>query len=222
MRTKNKLLIFDMDGTLYNFKEGSFKKSSLKKKVLSNALIFIEDKLSIDKPEAKKIFKKIKASYGENISIGLEKEYKLDRYEYFNFVWNIPAKNLVVKNYRIKKILTELSSKNKIILLSDSPKIWIENVLKELGLYDLLKNNIYSGESDFRKIFGNIFNQILQKLNYNPKDCLMIGDQEKTDIIPAKKAGIKTIFLGLKKSKHADLTIKNITEIKKAIDIIWT
>lgn len=39
--TRNKqLIIFDMDGTLYNFKEGSFSQSGLRKKVLENANIY--------------------------------------------------------------------------------------------------------------------------------------------------------------------------------------
>jgi FMN phosphatase YigB (HAD superfamily) len=47
-----KIIIFDMDGTLYNFKEGSFKDSAFRKKVLSNVKEFIKDRLQKNEEEA--------------------------------------------------------------------------------------------------------------------------------------------------------------------------
>ncbi len=37
------------------------------------------------------------------------------------------------------------------------------------------------------------FEKVLKKINANGNECIMIGDRENSDIVPAKKTGIKTI-----------------------------
>jgi len=220
-KIKNKLLIFDLDGTLYRISGGSFKKSPLKRAVWAQALEFIRERLLADDPEAKQIFKKIRLSYGENISLGLEKEFGISRYEYFDFVWDLPARKFIEKNPAVKAIIARLARNNKIIILSDAPKIWVIGVLKELGIYGILQAAIRSGEGDSRKIFGNAFEPILQEFNVKPADCVVIGDQEETDIKPAKKVGLKAIFIGKNQSRYADSTISNISEVEAAINNIY-
>ena len=75
---KNRLIIFDMDGTLYNFKGGSFEKSGLKKRIAENANSFVQIKLNKTKDEASKILKVLRTEYGDNISIALEEKFKED------------------------------------------------------------------------------------------------------------------------------------------------
>ena len=196
MRTRNKqLIILDLDGTLYDFKEGSFKRSDLRKTVLRNAKKYIMNKLNKTKSEASSVLHTIIAKYGENISIGLEKEFSINRFDYFNSVWNINAKKFIKFDSSVRKILLKISGHYDYLLISDAPMIWIKSVLKELNVADVFSKKIISGEGDQRKIFGNIFHMILGDYKINPENCVAIGDQEKTDIIPAKKLGMRTIFI---------------------------
>lgn len=210
-----KALIFDMDGTIYKFKEGSFRSSNLNKEILENARLYIMEKLNKNKEEASKLLKEIKKEYGEHISIALEQNFGLDRYEYFNKTWNIPAKKYIRKDPGLAKIFKKLKKNFTLVLLSDAPKVWIKNVLEELNLKDIFDNNIYSGDGNVRKGFHNAFKNIINKLKLKPSDCIVFGDQEETDIIPAKKKGLKTVFVGKKKSSYADYSIKNIKEIEE-------
>ncbi|MEK9175330.1 MAG: HAD family hydrolase [Patescibacteria group bacterium] len=211
-------MIFDMDGTLYQFKEGSFKKSKLQKIILKRAQQFIKKKLNITKRQTKQDLNKIIAKYGENISIGLEKEYGLSRSQYFNYVWNLPPKLFIKKQPSLRKKIINWNKYFCILLLSDSPKVWIENVLKELGIFDLFQDKIISGEGNNRKIFINVFPKIITDYKIMAKDCLVVGDQEETDIIPAKNIGMTTVFVSNnKKSEKAYFNIKNIFELDKII-----
>ncbi len=223
MKAKNKivrkkLIIFDMDGTLYNFVEGSFKNSGLQKKVLANALKYVMKKLHKTKAEAVKILEEINKQYGEDISIALEKNFGFDRYQYFKEVWNIPAEKYIKPNSGLRKLLLKLRSNYGLVVVSDAPMIWISRVLQELKINDIFKNRIFSGEADLRKGFGNYFQEIIKAYNIKPANCVVIGDQEETDIIPAKKLGIKTIFVNNKKrSKVADFNVKIILDIDKIL-----
>lgn len=219
---KDKLIIFDLDGTLYKMKGGSFSNSKLHKKISENAIKYIKTKLKISKHEAENILKEVVHEYGENISIALEKKYGLNRYDYFDYVWNVKPKSYINKSKDIENILIRLNKDYEFLLISDSPKIWIINVLKALGIDTFFKGKILSGEGNKRKIFGNRYDDILNKYNIVPSDVIVVGDQEDTDIVPAKKIGLKTIFINQsKKSKLADVNIRNISNIESAISFLY-
>lgn len=215
-----KLIIFDMDGTLYNFKEGSFRDSAFRKKVLSNVKEFIKNRLQKTNEEVDLLLLEIEKEYGENISIALENKFNIDRYDFFNIVWDIPAKQYIHKCPELRALLEMFKTKFDFLLISDSPRIWIDHVLKELSINDLFENdNIYSGEGNLRKIFNNIFQVILKKYQVNPENCISIGDQEETDIISAKKLGMKTVFINNsgEKSLLTDYNVCSILEIEKIL-----
>lgn len=212
--TKKEYLLFDLDGTLYHFKGGSYSRSGLRKEVHKRAIKLISKKTGYTKAKSKRILISIIKKYGEDISIGLERQYSINRYSYFNSVWNIPAKLYVTFDKKISKTLHVIARHYRCILISDAPSVWIHNVLRFLKIEECFKNRIYSGEGNIRKGFGNAFNQILKQKNIKPENCITIGDQEKTDIIPAKKIGIKTILISRRYQKtKADFQIKNFSEI---------
>ena len=94
-------------------------------------------------------------------------------------------------------------------------------MLKELKIGDILEGMIFSGESNTRKGFGNAFEKIIKGLEVKPKDCIVFGDQEETEIIPAGKLGVKTFFVNQReKSSFADCNIKKITEIEEALEFV--
>lgn len=213
-----RLIIFDLDGTLYKLRGDSYNKSSLKKKVLVNAQNFIALKLSKNKTAAENILNLIQKKYGEQISVGLEKEFGVNRYDYFDTVWNIPVKGIVRGTEDLRGVLLSLKKEYRLVIVSDAPLVWIKNVLKELGIEDIFRGRIFSGESDRRKGFKNTFSYIAKKMGVETKNCVVVGDQEDTDIIPAKKLGMKTVFVHSElKSKMADVNIKFIQALPKEI-----
>ncbi|KKU68209.1 MAG: HAD superfamily hydrolase [Parcubacteria group bacterium GW2011_GWA2_47_16] len=209
-----KLIVFDLDGTLYPLVGGSYDGSLLKRRVLANAIKFISEKLSKSKAGARTVLETVQKKYREQISIGLEKEYGLSRYDYFNTVWDIPTRGIVKKNPDLRKVLLELQKTYELALVSDAPQVWIKNVLTALSVEDIFRTSVFSGEGGRRKGFGNAFLAVVQKYKIRPADCVAVGDQEETDILPAKKLGMRTIFVHpTKLSLVADVNIKSIGEL---------
>lgn len=66
-------------------------------------------------------------------------------------------------------------------------------------------------ESLTRKPDSLMFEKAIAKFNIDPKQSWMIGDKH-TDLIPAKKMGIRTIQVRLDDSPLADHKVKNLPE----------
>lgn len=220
MKNQKKLIIFDLDGTLYELRGGSFKKSSLQRRVIKNAQNFIATRLAKSNFEAQRILSDVQKQYGEEISIGLEKEFGLNRYDYFNTVWNISARRIVNKEPGLRRSLLILKKTYNLALVSDAPLVWINSVFKELKIRDLFGKNIFSGEGNRRKGFSNAFSSVTRELKVRPSNCIVVGDQEETDIIPAKKLGMLSVFINRRKrSRVADINIKSISELSLSLEV---
>lgn len=212
-----KLLIFDLDGTLYQFKAGSFRDSGLNKKVRENLVELISNLDNCPLSQAEDKMLSLEKKYREHFSLAMEDTYGMDRFEYFAKVWNIPAKGYIKPNENLRNSLLNLKDKYELVVISDAPRIWVENVLKELNIIDLF-SQVFTGEGDIRKAFGNSFKAIIAKLGYLPDQVISIGDQEETDIKPAKELGIKTIFINKdRKSEIADFSVENISQIDQVL-----
>lgn len=157
--------------------------------------------------------------YGEGISIGLEKEFGFNRYDYFSVAWNIDPKDFIEENPHLRSFLINLNKNFDFVLLSDAPRVWIDAILKHFNITNMFQNNIFSGESDIRKSHNNAFEGICKKINIKLNKCISVGDQEKTDIMPAKILGMTTVYVGEENDTNADYAIKNIFDLEKKLSM---
>lgn len=139
-------------------------------------------------------------------------ETTLDRiYTYINKTYNIDSALLIkLKQYELDlelklstahplgfdlfKIAKE--SGKRIILISDMylPHNFIEELLHKNGFYDI--DSIYiSCELGLSKRKGDIYPYILEDQHIDPSMILHFGDNKKSDIEMAEKAGLKTYYL---------------------------
>lgn len=192
------VIIFDMDGTLYQLdgENNGYRESTLETTINKRMVDFISQNEGIPTQQAIKIFKQA-ISDPVGASQFLSQRYQISRIDYFNSVWNISPEN-IVKNYQDSiQTISSIPQQIKLILLSSAPRIWVNQVIDFLGIKDKFET-IYSGE-DF-KLKTEIFQKISQL--YQPKNVTSVGDQEKTDIQPAADLGFKTLLI----KKPQDIT----------------
>lgn len=183
----HQIMIFDMDGTLYQLDgvNNTIKKSTLMNKVVSNSVEFVLERENLSREGAIKLIEDaLKDKIG--ISNVLSKRYGISRSSYFDVTWNIDPK-IVIKNFEIPvRTIQRLGVNNRrLFLLTAAPRVWMENVVRELKL-----------EKHFeRKIHGEMFrekNEIFAALakEFQPDTILSVGDQFKTDLRPAMELGM--------------------------------
>ncbi|MFH1823126.1 MAG: HAD family hydrolase [archaeon] len=209
-----KILFLDMDGTLYPIEKGSFLKSKTHDQIKKRTIQYICEKLNFSQEKAEEIFDLLMKDYPKYYSVGLKELYGLERREYLDFVWDMNASKLINVEKETIELIRLLSEKYDIYLVSDAPKIWIENVSQYLGISNLLKGK-FSGTDLNKKKKEGLFEDLISLVQKNPNEIFMVGDEEEVDIIPAKKLGINTIFIG--KESSADYNIEKLSEIKNIL-----
>ncbi len=120
----------------------------------------------------------------------------------------------------VKDILSILNDKYQLICISAMPIEFLEPKLKDLKKYF---SSTFSTLTDFQELKNEkIYQKICQKLRVAPDIVLHIGDNEKTDYIAAKQAGLKSVLidrnqLGYKKKYFNDV-IDSLWGILKRIE----
>lgn len=139
-------------------------------------------------------YKRIDSLYKGEVSLGVRMGYGISQKEYFTNTWNLNPKQYIRKNKNLLKILNPIFG--RAALLAAAPRLWADRVLQFLDLDTFFANNIYTGEPFLRKPNPLIFQKIANDLKTETHSIISIGDQEITDILPAKSAGMVTLKVG--------------------------
>jgi len=115
LNRKYELVIFDLDGTLYQFNlsgaDNAIFKTRFYAKIEQLGVNFISERLSMPISEAQRVRKSVFNNFNGDISIGLEREYGIDRMDYFNSVWNLDPVDYVKEDGRLGELLRNIKIK---------------------------------------------------------------------------------------------------------------
>ena len=202
-------IIFDLDGTLYSFNESKdFYASNLYDRVRTMAIMFLAKKLNVNDVEAQRIYEDIKTKYNGELSIGVEKELNINRYEWRRSTWSIDPRGVLPEiSGDLPSLLASLPF--NVLLLTGAPRVWVDIVCSYMGLTDVFGENIISGEPNVRKPNSRVFANAAKKLSLHCTSIIFVGDQESSDILPAKSLNMKTMRIGTSESV-ADYQVKDI------------
>jgi FMN phosphatase YigB (HAD superfamily) len=184
-----KVVIFDMDGTLYELDgtNSGFSGSTLESKALDNALIFIQTREQCSLNEAATI-REVGLTDPVGLSAFLAQRYNITREEYFATVWNINPSGLIRGFEKPVSVINKLSKTDtKLILVTSAPRVWQKQLCSFLNISEAFES-IYTAEQFKTKT--DIFSMLAKR--YIPENVLSIGDQYRTDIEPAQQVGFNT------------------------------
>lgn len=121
-----------------------------------------------------------------------------------------------------KEILEQLGQEYQLgIIANQLPGL--EERLKDFGILDYFSAIFSSADLGLAKPDSAIFRLALQKTNCLPQQAIMIGDRLDNDIAPARRIGMKTIWIKQGFSRLAQ--VKNLEEgadwtVEKLTDLL--
>lgn len=83
----------------------------------------------------------------------------------------------------------------RIYLLSNAQRSFTEPEIRMLGLYDKFDDILISSDEGCAKPDKKFFECLLERHSLDPKECIMIGNDQTTDILGAYKAGIDSLYV---------------------------
>ena len=118
---------------------------------------------------------------------------------------------------QLEKMIDRISKGYFTFLITESRREDAIKKLHALGLCPSMFNYAaYWDTTQSRKHTGTIYPLIFQLSGFQPEQHLYVGDKMNDDILPAKKAGLKTVLVGSEKS-DADYCIQNIHNLEELL-----
>lgn len=119
-----------------------------------------------------------------------------------------------------KEVLVQLSEKSKLHVItngfSDTQKIKVE----KSGLQEFLDQIIISEETKYIKPQKEIFEHAMRQSDANSAECLMVGDDYRSDVLGAMKAGWHQVYFNPeKKAISAEIPTYEIEKLEELIAI---
>jgi len=198
---KYKVLIFDADGTLFDFEKSEF--YALKKSFEKFNLLFDED---IHLKYYKKLNFEIWSEF-EDGRISAE-ELKRERFKRYNERFNFEIDPVLFSDAYLgylsdaaflldgaEELLTKLSTKFEMILLTNGLTKVQNKRFEKAKMRKFFKKIIISEEVGFKKPQKEIFELALNNIKYdNKNNILMIGDNLSSDILGGINFGVDTCW----------------------------
>ncbi|MBD3216674.1 MAG: HAD-IA family hydrolase [candidate division Zixibacteria bacterium] len=110
-------------------------------------------------------------------------------------------------------VCRKLSQKYTLAIAANQPASTAD-YLEEKGILQYFDFKEMSGSIAYSKPDYRFFLYIAHKLDMRPEDCVMVGDRQDNDIVPAKKLGMKTVRVMV--GSHNEQKIRMPTEIPDA------
>lgn len=184
-----RLMVFDLDGTLYRFEGGvsTFVETGLYAEIRGNAVRFIGKRLDLSAPEAEKEYQRL----SPDVSVGLDRDYGIPMMEYFNASWCVDATRYLRRDDALREGLRATGA--RLALLTAAPRVWADSAIKALGVSDMFET-LHYGDGRIRKPDEAAFTCVLEDMRVPAESATMVDDDPKC-LEVAARLGMKTLLV---------------------------
>ena len=209
-----KILLFDLDDTLYSADSGLFQK------IKDNIYLFMIQRLGIPAEETNALREKLFKEYGTTFK-GLTTMYDFTGQEYMDFVHNLPLRDYISENPALRSMLQRYAVKKYIFTNADANHA--RRVTNILGINDLFEETIVDVLDMFPycKPMPEAFDHVIAKTgNYKPEEIVFVDDS-LPNIESAHKLGFNVVWLNRNKNGNHERfsTIDDIMELEQVLPL---
>lgn len=209
-----KALIFDFWGTLVE--QGVQSPLAQAQKILDLRLPFSDYVVRMEKAMMTKPFPELKEAFA-----AVCQEFKItcdeEKIEQLVGLWN-KSWMLAQPYEETVEMLQELKQKYRLILVSNTDNISVSRVLEKFQLAELFERKFLSFELGMLKTDRSFFNHVLDECGLAIEDCVMVGDSLQSDIMPAKKIGMKAVLIDRRNKRDFAPKIISLEELEPVME----
>ncbi|MEB7792178.1 HAD family hydrolase [Enterococcus faecalis] len=210
-----KLIVFDLDNTLYDFNENWKKghREIFRELLLDNEIdynifmdVYIKEDLRLWKhlSNGDITLKELRIFRVVNALKFFGKEFTTREGQHFyESMFKYLISSITIDN-EINDLLEKLSVSCELVMLTNGFSNEQNLKINKLGFKDYFSKIYISEDIGIEKPDIRVFQRILTDKNISPENVLMIGDSLDNDILPAEKIGINTLHLNYSQLKMYD------------------
>ena len=212
-----KAIVFDLDNTLID-RQRAFTE-------------MLKDRIELTLPEDKKHLKEQAIQdilmWDDNGTVSRSVSFKkyCDKYEVtcmtseeLSTYWTTISGSVVYLFDDVIDVITYLKEKYRLAILTNGSPISQRRKLESTGILNMFELSVVSGEAGIDKPDPRIFDVMCERLNVKPEDCLYIGDNYVNDVLGARNAGWKAIYLNrLHLASDETQMIDSLEKLKKIL-----
>jgi pyrimidine 5'-nucleotidase len=207
-------IFFDLDSTLYPESNGLWQ--AIKERID----LYLEQRMGFPPDEITAIRQRFFMDHGTTLC-GLQIHHNVNPVDYLNFVHDLPLKEYLAPDPRLREILMSIPSKRWVFTNSDAPHA--NRVMKALEIFDCFEGMIDVRIMDpLCKPREEAYRFALEYVGVNdPKTCALLDDSTR-NLAPAKALGFFTVLVG-QNGNHpsADRSLIDIHELPRAVPEFW-
>ncbi len=120
-------------------------------------------------------------------------------------------------------VLAELGGRYRLAVICNTgatPGVVLRKLMASHGILDYFESTVFSDEVTWAKPNVRIFRYTLQRLGAKPWEAMHVGDDAITDIIGAKRAGMKAVWIFPKASKPVRDCDWHIRDLRELLHIV--
>jgi len=187
-----KVLIFDLDGTLYE-------EERLLKLYKLASISILSEFMEIDKEEAKKRLEEKRERLKRNLGYKPSLAYTLKAlgvptsFRNSKFDELIKPELFLKRDRRLREFLMGLKRRFRLAVVTNNTKCITEKILRVLGIEKCFDYILTITESGRIKPDPELYRKVMERFRVKSEECLVIGDRYPLDLKPAQELGMSTI-----------------------------
>ena len=185
-----KVILFDLDGTLY-------KSPEIRKKFAQAAYHALAKLKNVSVKEAKTMIEGTREKLKEKHGFPVPYTLTLIRYGMPVELWHkeniefFDPRDYLSQNGELKEMRSGLTKRCRLAILTNNNEVQAQRILEALNVRDLFDRVFTYNTFKTMKPNPDFFKKAAKEMGVKPKECLVVGDRYSVDLIPAQDLGMQ-------------------------------
>jgi len=185
-----KVILFDLDGTLYNSNE-------VRTKFAEAAYHALAKLKNIPVDDAKRLIEDTREKLKEQHGFPVPYTLTLIRFGMTVESWHkeniayFDPRDFLSADAKLRKTLQDMKKRFRLAILTNNNEVQANRILEALNVQDLFDRVFTYNSFQTMKPNPKTFREAAKAMGVAPKECLVVGDRYSVDLIPAQDLGMQ-------------------------------